>query len=106
MARRGGKLRQVKVRPRLDVNDVTAAIGSALDGRGVTRVLSYQIEAELREGRLIEVLGSFAPAALPIHVVYPAASATSAKVRAFVDIAVPELRAALSAHSSASRARR
>jgi len=91
----GGKPTHVKVHPRMTVNSADAAIGSALDGRGVTCVLSYQIESELRDGRLVRLLQSFEPEPLPIHVVYPAASAASAKVRAFVDLAVPRLKAAL-----------
>jgi DNA-binding transcriptional LysR family regulator len=93
--KRGGRLRQVKVRPRLTVNTADAAIDSALAGRGVTRVLSYQIQTELEQGRLIPLLESFAPPPLPVHVVYPAASASSAKLRAFIDLAVPWLRQAL-----------
>jgi DNA-binding transcriptional LysR family regulator len=91
----GGKPTHVKVHPRTTVNSADGAIGSALDGRGVTCVLSYQIESELRDGRLVRLLASFEPEPLPIHVVYPAASAASAKVRAFVDLAVPRLKAAL-----------
>jgi len=91
----GGKPTHVKVRPRMTANSADAAIGSALDGRGVTCVLSYQIENELRDGRLVRLLASFEPEPLPIHVVYPAAGAGSAKVRAFVDLAVPRLKAAL-----------
>ncbi len=95
-AKPGGNATHVKTKPRLIVNSADAAIGSALDGRGVTCVLSYQIESELRDGRLVRLLAAFEPRPLPVHVVYPAASASSAKVRAFIDIAVPRLRAALS----------
>lgn len=91
----GERARQVKVRPRLSVNSAGAAIGSALDGHGITRVLSYQIDRELREGRLVRLLGTYEHDALPVHVVYPAAVGTSAKVRAFVDMLVPMLRASL-----------
>src|SRR6185503_9348605 len=80
-----GKLQQVKTRARLVVNTAEAAIGAALDGRGVTSVLSYQIDAELRQRRLVELLTSFAPEPLPVHVVYSAVATTSAKVRAFVE---------------------
>jgi DNA-binding transcriptional LysR family regulator len=91
----GGKPTHVKVHPRMTVNSADAAIGSALDGRGVTCVLSYQIENELRDGRLVRLLASFEPEPLPIHVVYPAAGAGSAKVRACGGLAVPRLKAAL-----------
>jgi DNA-binding transcriptional LysR family regulator len=94
-APRGGRPRQVRVRPRLVVNTAEAAIGSALAGRGIVRVLSYQVQGELASGRLVELLASAAPAPLPVHVVVPAASATSAKLRAFMELAVPRLREVL-----------
>jgi DNA-binding transcriptional LysR family regulator len=100
MASRGKSL-QVKTRARLIVNTAEAAIGAALDARGITCLLSYQIEAELRRRRLIELLTDFAPEPMPVHVVYSAAAMTSAKVRAFVDIAVPKLRAALAGRQPA-----
>ena len=102
----GGRARQVKVRPRLVVNSAEAAVGSASSGLGVTSVLSYQVARELREGHLVRLLERWEPEPLPIHVVYPAASATSAKVRAFVDAAVPALRGALAAASPATPSRR
>lgn len=91
------KPQQVKTSARLIVNTAEAAIGAALDDRGITCVLSYQVEAELRQRKLVELLTAFEPEPLPVHVVYSAATATSAKVRAFVDLAVPRLRAALAA---------
>jgi DNA-binding transcriptional LysR family regulator len=90
-----GRARQVKVRPRLVVTSSEAAIASALEGHGVTRVLSYQIERELRDGRLVRLLAAYEPDPIPVHVVHPAADVPAAKVRAFVDIAVPKLRAVL-----------
>jgi DNA-binding transcriptional LysR family regulator len=87
--------RRVAVRPRLSVNTAEAAIASALAGGGITCVLSYQIDAELRAGRLVRVLASHEPPPVPVHAVYAAGSILSAKVRAFIDFAVPRLRKAL-----------
>jgi DNA-binding transcriptional LysR family regulator len=87
--------RHVRVKPRLVVNGAEAAIGSAAEGRGVTRVLSYQVERELTEGRLVRILEAFEPPPLPVHVVYPEARLSAAKTRAFVELAVPHLRATL-----------
>jgi DNA-binding transcriptional LysR family regulator len=85
----------VKVRPVLTVNSAVAAIGSAVDGHGVTCVLSYQVAGELTEGRLVRLLPEHEPEPLPVHVVYPPASVATARVRAFIDLAVPRLRAVL-----------
>ncbi|HUJ58818.1 MAG TPA: LysR family transcriptional regulator [Kofleriaceae bacterium] len=86
---------RVDVAPRLAVNTAAAAIASARAGHGITCVLSYQVAAELRGGALARVLEAFEPPALPVHVVYSGGGALTAKVRAFVDVAVPRLRDAL-----------
>ncbi len=91
-----GRRQHVKVRPTLSVNAVEAAIGSALEGRGLVRALSYQVALALRAGELVPLLGKFELPALPVHLVYPAGSTSAAKVRSFVELAVPRLRAALS----------
>ncbi len=91
-AGRGKRATHVKVRPALSVNTAEAAIGSALDGHGVTCVLSYQVKNELRDGSLVRLLESYESTPLPVHLVTPAGGATVAKVRAFVDLAVPRLR--------------
>jgi DNA-binding transcriptional LysR family regulator len=95
--------RHVKVQPRLTVNTADAAIGSVLEGHGVTCALSYQVEAEVRAGRLVELLKPFEPPPLPVHIVYPAASVASAKVRAFVDLAASRLRSALTGARAGER---
>jgi DNA-binding transcriptional LysR family regulator len=85
--------RTVQFTPRLVVNTVRAAVASAAEGRGVTRVFSYQVAANVREGRLQIVLRSDEHAALPVHVVTPQGRLSVPKVRAFVDFVVPRLRA-------------
>jgi DNA-binding transcriptional LysR family regulator len=95
-SRRGARRpRIVRVHPRLAVNTADAALASAVEGRGLTCVLSYQAEELVASGKLRRVLAKFEPEPLPVHVVYAASSARTAKVRAFVELAVPHLRAAL-----------
>ena len=85
--------RTVQFTPRLLVNSVRAAVASAVDGRGVTRPLSYQVAEHVRDGRLQIVLRSDEYAPLPVHIVTPEGRLSVPKVRAFVDFAVPRLRA-------------
>ncbi len=92
---KGGSLKQVRVRHRLRVNAAEAAIASAVEGRGVTCVLSYQVERELREGSLALVLERFEPSPMPVNVIYPEARLSAAKARAFVDLVVPKLKVKL-----------
>jgi DNA-binding transcriptional LysR family regulator len=87
--------RDTEVKPRLVVNAAEAAVTSATEGHGVTRLLSYQAQSELRSGALVRVLQDFEPPSLPVHVVYPENRLIAAKTRGFIDMAVPGLRAAL-----------
>jgi DNA-binding transcriptional LysR family regulator len=77
----------------LIVNSNDVAIAAAVAGRGLARVLSYQIAPELRDGRLEIVLAEFEPPPIPIAIVYAEGRRAAAKVRTFVDFAVTRLRA-------------
>ena len=92
-----GKARSVRVASRLSVNTIDAALGSAIEGHGVARALSYQVHEELRGGRLKRLLQDFEPPPQPVHIVVPEGRLAVAKVRAFVDFAVPKLKAAFAA---------
>jgi DNA-binding transcriptional LysR family regulator len=83
----------VQVRPALLCNTYQSAIDAALQGWGLTRVLSYQIGPALAEGELKIALADVEEEPLPVHVVHPEGRRASAKVRAFVDLAVERLRA-------------
>jgi DNA-binding transcriptional LysR family regulator len=74
--------------PTFVTNSGDAAIGHAEHVGGLTMQLAYQVVAAVRAGRLRVVLADFEPPPLPIHVVYPTARLLSAKVRAFLDLAV------------------
>lgn len=82
--------REVRVlcTPRFTTNSADAAIQYAGQGGGLTRVLAYQAADAIKAGRLRIVLEKFEPPALPIHAVYPTSRLLSAKVRAFIDLAI------------------
>jgi DNA-binding transcriptional LysR family regulator len=84
--------RVVQFAPRVVVNSVRAAVASAIEGRGVTRLLSYQVAEHVHDGRLKILLRSDEPAPLPVHVITPSGRLSIPKVRAFMDFAVPRLR--------------
>jgi len=86
---------EVRVRPspRLDVNTAEMAITAAVQGHGLTRVLSYMVAPELAAGQLKIVLAEYEPAPVPIHLVHGEGRQVSARVRAFVDFAAGRLRA-------------
>jgi DNA-binding transcriptional LysR family regulator len=83
----------VPLKPRLIVNTADAAIEAAGAGVGVTRVLSYQIEAALKAGTLVKVLEQFEPDPAPVSLVYTRQPRLAQKLRAFLDFAAPRLRA-------------
>ncbi len=85
-------LRTLQITPRFVVNSARAAVASAIEGRGVTRVFSYQVADPVRDGRLLIVLRSHEYAPLPVHLVMPEGRISVPKVRAFIDFVVPHLR--------------
>ncbi|SEE31159.1 transcriptional regulator, LysR family [Rhizobiales bacterium GAS188] len=91
----GGRQRPVRLHPRLNVNEVAAAVASAAEGHGIVRLMSYQAESEMRAGRLARLLPEFESAPLPVHLLAPAERPPTARIRALIDYAVPVLRAIL-----------
>lgn len=82
--------RRIKPAVRMNAND--SVIDLAVAGWGITQVLRYQVDRHLREGRLVEVLGPFAPPLLPVNILHQEGRQVSARVRAFVDFMAAELR--------------
>jgi DNA-binding transcriptional LysR family regulator len=77
----------VRLSPRLLVDDVEAQLQAAQAGRGIARVLSYQVSDELAAGSLVRLLQDFEPEALPVQLVTLSRSHMAPKVRAFLDSA-------------------
>jgi DNA-binding transcriptional LysR family regulator len=90
---RGGAERAVRLAPRLTTTTNDAAIAAALDGFGLTRLLSYQVADRLADGTLVAVLPDYAGEPLPVHVVHREGRQASRKVRALLDLAIERLRA-------------
>ena len=91
----GVSLGAIAVHSRLVVNAAEAAIDAAVDGLGITYVLSYQAARAIRDGTLRVVLTDFAPPPVPIHLVYAGQRMLPLKLRAFLDYATPRLKARL-----------
>jgi DNA-binding transcriptional LysR family regulator len=82
---------QPQIRLATNLNEV--AIEAAVQGRGLARAMRYQVDADVRAGRLQIVLAEFEPAPIPVHLVHVAGRMAPAKLRAFIDFAVERLRA-------------
>jgi DNA-binding transcriptional LysR family regulator len=76
----------VRFTPRLSVNDVESQLIAARAGRGLARLLSYQVASDLGAGTLVRVLEAYEPDALPVQLVTPSPR-IAPKVRAFLDTA-------------------
>jgi DNA-binding transcriptional LysR family regulator len=82
-----GSGKPLRLEPRLTVSTIDASIAAAEAGIGITRPLSYQVQAAVMAGRLTPILQQFAPPPLPVNVVYPARRITSANIAAFIKAA-------------------
>ena len=90
-----GPSQTIAIRSRLSVNLAEAAVAAAVDGVGISRVLSYLIDDQVRTGSLIPLLEGYEPSPLAASVVYPSQRQTPLKLRVFLDFAIPRLRARL-----------
>lgn len=84
--------RTVHFKPILTVNSVRAALASAVNGLGLTRLFTYHVAEKVRDGSLKIVLRDAEPAPLPVQLLLPQGRLSVPKVRAFVDFAAPRLR--------------
>ncbi len=85
---------RVIAQPRMQLasNSGEMGIAAALAGRGIARALSYQVAAHVQAGRLQVVMADHEPAPIPVQVVYVDGRKAAAKVKAFVEFAVENLR--------------
>jgi DNA-binding transcriptional LysR family regulator len=82
----------VRIKPRLNVTTNDAAIRAAVQGFGITRLLSYQVAEQLESGRLKILLENYEPTPRPVHIVHREGRLASTKVRAFIDLMAERLR--------------
>jgi DNA-binding transcriptional LysR family regulator len=86
--------RSAHFKPRLVVNSVRAALASAVEGLGVTRLYTYHVAARVLDGSLRVVLRDAEPPSMPVHLITPQGRTSAPKVRAFLDFAAPRLKTA------------
>lgn len=90
---RDGTPHVVRLQPRMTTTTNDSAVAAVVGGFGLSRLLSYQVADQLRDGRLATVLSDFELPALPVHVVHREGRHASQKARAFLDLAIERLRA-------------
>lgn len=99
----GARLVSFPLAPAFEVNDALTAIEAAEQGHGIAPALSYMVQDQIRDRRLVEVLADDRQPELPVNLVYPHSRLVAPKVRAFIDFAAPLLAAELD-RLAASRA--
>lgn len=87
----GARTAGVRLAPRFLVNDIEAQLVAARAGRGIARVLSYQVVDALASGALVRVLETYEPPPIPVQLVTASRTHMAPKVRAFLDYAAEHL---------------
>jgi DNA-binding transcriptional LysR family regulator len=91
----------VPVRSRLIVSNLESACDAARAGIGITVAFSYHVAESIRSGELTPLLQDFQPPPQSVSFVYPPDRFMPVKLRAFLDFALPRLRARLGAEEHA-----
>ena len=86
------KRAEVRVTPRLAINDMEIMRDVALAGIGIAALPELFCGAEIRKGRLRHVLPDWCLAQLPVHALYPTTRQVSPKVVTFIDLVAKRLR--------------
>ncbi|HEY4071787.1 MAG TPA: LysR family transcriptional regulator [Herbaspirillum sp.] len=80
-----GKETVVRLSPRFIVNDIEAQLLAARGGRGIARVLSYQVADDLAAGTLLRIMQEYESPPLPVQLVTGGGRHMPPKIRAFLD---------------------
>jgi DNA-binding transcriptional LysR family regulator len=76
---------------RFRVNDVETQLALARDGRGIARLLSYQVADDVAAGTLVRLLRPYQPPALPVQLVTKGKAHRPPAIEAFLDLAATTL---------------
>lgn len=91
MLSKAGQTLRIPIVPRYLANDGITLRDVAIAGAGITLLPMFEIGQEIRDGRLVRVLGDWEIGSVPIHAVYPANKNIASKVRRFTDFLVKNL---------------
>jgi len=80
-----GELRKFRAKGWLAVNDAENYALAARRGCGLIQLPRFHVEQDLREGRLVEVLGAWRSPDFPLSALYPYRRQLSPRLRVFVD---------------------
>lgn len=82
----GDKRVDVRVVPRLTLNDPEILLGVALSGVGIALMPEFVCGQDIKHKRLRRVLPDWCSSSTPVHAVYPTARLLSPKASAFIEL--------------------
>jgi len=82
---RSGKKIEIKVEPRIGINESNAHLAAGVAGLGIVQTFTYCAGKHLRDGSLVEILADWRPTVFPFHVVYPQNRHLTQRLRVFID---------------------
>lgn len=83
-----GEERQIRAIGPLTVNNGSSLLKAAEAGLGIARLPTFIIDASVKAGRVVPILGNLPENRLGIHAVYPAGKFIQPILRAFIDYLV------------------
>jgi DNA-binding transcriptional LysR family regulator len=82
---------RVRLTPRLLLNEVETQLLAVRAGKGIARLLSYQVADDLANGTLVRLLAAYEPQPVPVQLVANNVQYMPLKVRTFWDYAYQHL---------------
>lgn len=89
---RGDEQLRIVVKPQLQANESKALLAAAIAGAGIVLLPKFIAGPALRSAELVQVLGDWYVATIPVHAVYPANRHITAKVKALVQLLAERLK--------------
>ncbi|KIN16869.1 LysR family transcriptional regulator [Halomonas sp. KHS3] len=86
-----GQTIEQRVKATLTANSSIALREALLAGMGISLTPTFVVSADLKAGRLIEIMPTYRPPEQGLYILYPASRYLSPKVRCFVDFMVNQL---------------
>lgn len=83
---------KIALAKKIIVNDMSLARSLALEGAGLALLPSFVCEAEVKSGKLVQVLTEWKTETGPMHFVYPAQRYVSPSIKAFIEMATTTVR--------------
>ncbi|CAN7656085.1 LysR family transcriptional regulator [Cupriavidus necator] len=87
----GDQLSEVAIRPALALDHPLGTLAAVTSGAGIAQLLDFTVQEDLASGRLVELLGTYAPPPQMVSAVYPSHRYVPAKVRTFIDFLLERL---------------